>query len=122
MDTVLYNIKKEFQAILADAKGKPNTEHTRHQLVDKLNELFFRYQLNDLQWRISFNDNTVQIVPIRRIDELAFLPLLEEEQAMTHDISYTEHVNDAMDDYEFNLFKRWNEDSGSTNGKHFKDW
>ena len=99
------NIRKELKQILDNYKGKPNTTATQHELHERLNDFFFRHNLHDLQWRLSSKDNVIVLHPIRTIDELALLSLMEQPKEVT---SYVEHNQCDCEEYT-NLFTRWRE-------------
>ena len=100
------NIRKELKQILDNYKGKPNTTATQHELHERLNDFFFRHNLHDLQWRLIRKDTAIVLHPIRTIDELALLSLMEPDK---EESSYVEHVQRESEEYT-NLFTRWRED------------
>lgn len=76
---MIKEIQNRVQEILNSAIGKPNTQALRAEVSHKLYRLLLEYDLQDLQYNLQHNGETLVIVPVRKIDELAFYSLLNRE-------------------------------------------
>ena len=69
------NLRESFINIIRRYEFKPLSSYTIDAIKRDLDELFHRYGLEDLRYRLEPNINSgrIEITPIRPIDTLAFI-------------------------------------------------
>jgi len=72
----ILTIKKTFLEIINSFMWELATKETLDELYFQLKNFFNNYNLNDLQFYIEFNYNTIDIIPVREIDKLTFNALM----------------------------------------------
>jgi len=70
------SIKEEFLSIKEKYSYSFCTAHTRGEMYRDYDNFFKKWLLEDLQYRIIFNDNSITFDLIRQIDKLAIKGIL----------------------------------------------
>lgn len=65
------DLKTEFLEIKDGFTGRPITLMLLDEINNRYYDLFHHFNLSDLQWRITNNENSIQFSPIRAIDHYA---------------------------------------------------
>lgn len=70
------DLKTEFLAIQNNFIGKPLTMVMMEEISSRYHNLFNRFNLRDLQWRLTRCENSIIFTPIRAIDQYAINGIL----------------------------------------------
>lgn len=70
------SLKESFISLQNEFTGKMISKATLEDLNHRYKVLFYRFGLENLQWRLSCDMNTVTFTPIRAIDQYAIQGIL----------------------------------------------
>ena len=76
---IITPLRSEVEEIMSSALRKPSTEVLKISVSQRLNEVFHRYDLDNLLFSVIITDRQLTVVPLDKLSELALLTIMGEE-------------------------------------------